>query len=60
MNLNPKDQGQYPVQGGKPVQQLVLRTNLRAGAEAGCEKGINYWRREFNKWREIARNLGCA
>lgn len=60
MNLNPKDQGKRPAPGDKPVQQLVLRTDLRAGATAGCEEGVGYWRREFNRWREIAQNLGCA
>ena len=60
MKDNPKDQELDHAENGKPVPQLVLRTNLRAGADADCELGVGYWRREFNDWRRIAENLGCA
>ena len=54
------DQGQRPVETVKPVPQIALRTNLRAGAEEGCEAGIGYWRKEYNYWKNIAQSLGCA
>lgn len=60
MKDNLKDQAQRPVETGKPAPQLTLRTGLRAGADADCELGIGHWRREFNHWRKIAQELGCA
>jgi hypothetical protein len=62
MKDNPKYQGQRPAQTGKPVPQLALRTDLRAGAKsnAGCEEGIGYWRKEYNYWKQMAQSLGCA
>lgn len=44
----------------QPTPQLAVRSDLRAGADADCELGIGHWRREFNYWRDIAQQLGCA
>lgn len=54
------ERGARPVQTDPPAPQLTLRTGLRAGADADCELGIGYWRREFNRWRQIAQEMGCA
>ena len=60
MKDNSNDQRRWPEVNGKPVPQLALRTDLRAGADADCERGIGYWRREYNDWKKIAQSLGCA
>lgn len=60
MKDNPKDQELDHAENGKPVPQLVLRTDLRAGEDAGCEEGVGYWRKEFNYWKNLAESRGCA
>jgi hypothetical protein len=45
---------------GQPTPQLAVRSDLRAGADADCELGIGYWRRELNYWKDLAQQLGCA
>ena len=60
MKDNSNDQGQRPVETCKPAPQLALRTNLRAGEEAGCEEGVGYWRKELNYWKNLAESMGCA
>jgi hypothetical protein len=54
------DQGQCPVETGKPVPQMALRTNLRASADEGCEAGLSYWRKEYNRLKKLAQDMGCA
>ncbi len=42
-----KDQEQHLAEDCKPAPQLALRTDVHAGADAGCEEGIGYWRKEY-------------
>jgi hypothetical protein len=60
MKDSSNDQRQNRAENARPVPQLALRTDLRAGADADCELGVGYWRRELNSWRKIAEELGCA
>ena len=40
--------------------QIQVRSGLRSGAADGCELGVNYWRKEYNNWKKMAQQLGCA
>jgi hypothetical protein len=62
MKENLNRNGPNPAEKRKPTPQLVLRTDLRAGAEddKGCEAGIGYWRKEYNHWKNLAESMGCA
>lgn len=60
MKDKPNKPEQCPTELGKPAPQLALRTGLRAGADAGCEEGVGYWRKEFNYWKNLAKSMGCA
>jgi hypothetical protein len=60
MKDHSNDQGQRPAQDRKPAPQLVLRTDLHAGKDAGCEEGLSYWRKELNYWKNLAKSMGCA
>jgi len=55
-----KDQEQHLAEGCTPAPQLALRTDVHAGADAGCEEGIGYWRKEYNYWKNLAKSMGCA
>lgn len=39
------------------IVTLPIRTNLHAGAN--CELGIQYWRSEYRRLKELASKLGC-
>ena len=48
---------------GKPASRpgsLKVRSDLRAGANGACELGLQYWKKEFNTWKKLAQNMGCA
>lgn len=60
MKDSSNNQGHRSEKSGKPAPQLALRTDLHAGKDAGCEEGISYWRKEFNYWKNLAKNMGCA
>jgi hypothetical protein len=51
---------QKQVLAGKPAgcQHLKVRSDLRSGA-TGCELGIDYWRKEYNYWKNLAQQMGC-
>jgi hypothetical protein len=40
-------------------QHLKVRSDLRSGA-TGCELGIDYWRKEYNYWKQLAQQIGCV
>ena len=40
--------------------QLKVRSDLRAGVTGDCELGIQYWRKEYNYWKNLAQQMGCA
>ncbi len=42
------------------VPQIQVRSGLKMGAEGGCELGIDYWRKEYNYWKQKAEQLGCV
>ncbi len=44
---------------GRPAS-LKVRSDLRAGANGACELGLQYWKKEYNTWKKIAQNMGCA
>ena len=48
-----------PVERPAVRQGLKIRSDLRAGA-TGCELGIDYWRKEYNYWKKLAQQIGCA
>ena len=37
---------------------LKVRSNLCAGAD--CSEGIDYWRKEYNYWKNLAQSMGCV
>jgi hypothetical protein len=45
-------------QSAGPVQ-LKVRSDLRAGVQGDCQLGIGYWRKEYNYWKNLAKQLGC-
>ncbi len=40
--------------------QFKIRSNLHAGATGDCELGLQYWRQEYNYWKNLAQQLGCV
>lgn len=45
-------------QRNQKVEALKLRSDLRVGAD--CSEGINYWRQEYNYWKNLAQSMGCV
>ena len=49
---------------GAPLQQLKVRSGLRAGASssttADCSQGLQYWKQEYQYWKNYAKSIGCA
>jgi hypothetical protein len=58
--MNDKSKGQegYPQKTTLPTPQIALRSDLRAGAD--CSEGLQYWKSEYNYWKKLAKQYGCA
>jgi len=41
----------------KAVSQLKVRSDMRAGNDCGL--GLQYWKKEYQHWKQIAQNMGC-
>jgi hypothetical protein len=50
-----------PMTGKEVVgpEQIKVRSDVRAGVQGDCELGIGYWRKEYNYWKNLAKQLGC-
>ena len=60
--MNDKSKGQegYPQKTNQPTPQIALRSDLRAGETADCSEGLQYWKSEYNYWKKLAKQYGCA
>jgi hypothetical protein len=58
MKIDPKKTTPAVEQDAALKPQMVVRTGLRAGE--GCDAGLSYWRSEYNKWKKLAKSMGCA
>ena len=58
MNDESKGQDKRPQKIIKPAPQIALRSDLRAGAD--CSEGLQYWKSEYNYWKKLAQQTGCA
>jgi hypothetical protein len=58
MNDKPKGQEGRPQKTARPTPQIALRSDLRAGAD--CSEGLQYWKSEYNYWKKLAKQYGCA
>jgi len=58
--MNDKSNGQKecPQKTARPTPQIALRSDLRAGAD--CSEGLQYWKSEYNDWKKLAQQMGCA
>jgi hypothetical protein len=58
--MNSSKEKQAVLKPASRPSQLKVRSDLRAGATGDCELGIGYWRKEYNYWKNLAQQLGCA
>lgn len=43
-----------------PSRLIQVRSDLHVGANADCSLGIQYWRKQYNYWKQLANSMGCA
>jgi hypothetical protein len=48
--------GQPATSQGRPFQ---VRSDVHAGASADCSLGLQYWKSEYNRLKNLATTLGC-
>jgi len=41
------------------VIQFPIRSDLRAGATPDCSLGLQYWKSEYQRLKQLAKSLGC-
>jgi len=64
MTVDLKGQERLSERQAAPLQQIKVRSGLRAGASstatADCSQGVQYWKQQYQYWKNYAKSIGCA